>query len=166
MSLVRIIQNLTWHPHWKHSVFPLSRPRSVVQEELQLLQNSCNVKCCPLSLQLSSGLQSAGWGWVWSTRERRHIRHWEWVMWLCVSPLSRCTRRLYWMFKCVNVLPLQLMKLLWKGSVGSHLVSRLSHLKPKVASCAWILQVMKYRGSRRTPFLWRYPQVLLALLLT
>ena len=37
-------------------------------------------------------------------------------------------------YSFVSVFPLQLMNLLWRASVGSHLVSRAKGLKPKVAS--------------------------------
>ena len=69
------------------------------------------------------------------------------------------TKRLYCMYKIVSILPLQLMKLHWKDSVGSHLISRPFQLMLKAAFCAWKLQV------RSPPSLWRYPQMLLALLL-
>ena len=69
------------------------------------------------------------------------------------------TKRLYCMYTIVSILSLQLMKLFWKDSVGSHLISRLFQLMLKAAFCAWKLQM------RTPPSLWRYPQMLLALLL-
>ena len=88
-------------------MFPLPRPRSGAQEEVQLLQKSfsvCTVVHHLLNAPKVSSVQAGG-GSDPPEREDASNLLSEWSVCVHVSFL-RC------MYKCVSVLPLQLMKLL------------------------------------------------------
>ena len=89
-------------------MFPLSRLRSVAQEELQLLQNHvmCNVARCLFNSPQVSLQADSPEGVNMSDIESEHCDR------VFHTSVDVRTRMLYWMYECVSVLPLQLMKLL------------------------------------------------------
>ena len=113
MSLVVcIIQNIYCYQHQKNSVFVLPRPRSGAQEELQLLQKSCNVVHCLFNSPQVSSLPALGRSNPPEREDTPNLLSEKSDCVCFVNSLSRCTRKLYCMYKCDCVLLLQLKKLL------------------------------------------------------